>query len=1340
MVNLYKFEIHHLKNKIMWNPFGDDNSSWFAFDYNNPTEQHLAETILRFATAAAPDLFPVVGAQVSVMSIAQAKDLELVSIVSVNGEECYGIFEQQRKFHVLSDPGTLHLLRIYLSETEADRVQQVLAESFTSYRESNVVFHPDVELRVYDQYLPVSTWEFYDATVPDYFDTIVHLQTQYPNHFPMSAQFKPFWTAPLSFSARHELLEARFYDNGRHQRFFLLIDYNEDKSGEMNSQLIDGSSASIHNIWERAELDETVYFKLETDDQLKEYLAVFCWAITGDNGHFILARRYADFPWTDHDGAAWRNSLQKKTEKSWTIVQNTESVRINDVMVAYGDSVFEAAFEITLAQGGVTMVDDVTLHENLSLKPAPFEPQTQQTPQPEPEIPAEDKPEAEIVELPDRSIQARLTDKDGRATITEAEFAEALKTGVLRDSVIAFEVLLDADLIEKKSVEVTNCRFEHRFSMVRANAACSITFAECEFFFGFNAQDICCNGSLHFYDCVFMVYVDQSQLRTQVVADFRNFTCTGGLLFSDCFFWGLASLSNMRVSGDVAIRGCYFATMPFLLRVYGSGVVGSNEFQQTVDSDFSKFIEHIAKKYGYYVLIMDNSRIEGNLIVDESVQYAGLWSNFYGHIKADGIVISGKASIRRTFVAAGIDFCNARFGQDVNFNRMDYYISPQTELAVGAMLDMTNAQVEGSINLAFADVNILSFYGIEVDTNINLIGVRSKSINLNFAEIHGMLGAYYDEQFKFGRKALDIKESIEFHAAKINAVRFEGIYIGKNLIFRSGVYNSIAISYGINYNTYEVVQSEIGGELSVVNVTTQESLNFGGIKVWNKNYQKAETKSGVLINNCKIGGNVLFFDQRGLSNLPEKISHKFPIETYNLIPTEIYGSIDLSSNTIGGTVDLRNTRLKKRQYAFSEIKAHIILDYCKIDRDLQMAGFLEYFDGKNDNKLPLKTFCEGLKMNEVEIGGVGNITGLIVAMNGEFDGSGMKVAGGFYLIADGNGESEGIKYERDAVYKSEITGNFNLFRAKVTTLVMTDGNFRKTESESPRELTWQNFMNFIFNREVRRTDNGFINMEHCDFKKLRMVHPTPHAINLAGIKVLEWDFGENHETARSKNYKEVLEKCTKFDQGVYLDIERDLRSKNHSGDADKIYILMRQKARYKAFSPLLEKLNQSMTKGFKFSLSRAKHLPQSIVTVFEILLYIPNLLWRILRLLLGLISFLFDFANRCMTSYGTTFVRLLILWVALLVVMTAISYDYRLDILADPMDRKPGAQMIFNRDDAFIYAAQNAVPFFELKLIDASPTTTNLRYWFLGAKVAAYILLSFAIVGYSANMARGKQS
>lgn len=1279
----------------MWNAFNGENSSWFTFDFANPTEQHMAETILRFATAADPGLFSLAGVEVSVMSITSVPGLELVCLTS-GGEEYYGIFEQQRKFHVFDDLTINRLFPIYFTETEAHRLEQALVESFKSYRESNPVVQSSADLRVNDQYLPTAHWEFYDATVPDYQDTIGHLQTNYPNYFPKSAQFLPFWTAPLTFSARYELLEVRYYDKGRHFRFFLLIDYNEDKSGEMNSQLIDGSSASLHNIWFKAAQDETVYFSLETDEQLKEYLSVFCWGITGDNGHFILPRHYVDFPWTDHDKAAWE-SLRPKVDESWTVVRNADNVQIRNVVVAYGSSVFEAAFEITLDQGEVTMVDDVTLYENLPLEPAPLVPSVQRPQHSEPNPSVEAQPVMPPPELPDRSILARLAQHEGRTKITEDEFQQALKTGVLRDSIIDFEIRFDPDVINKKNVELINCSFENRFSIVRGNAACSITFSLCEFFVGFSAHDICCNGSFMFNDCVFMGYVDQSQLRTGTVADFQNFTCTGSLFFSDCFFWGLASMSNMRISGDVKINGCYFSTLPFLMRVYGTGIVTSNEHQPTADTDFSEFSKIVSERYNYFVLIMDNSRIEGNLTIEESTRYEGLWSNFYGHVKADGISISGKATIRQTFVAAGIDFCNARFGQDVNFTRPDYHLFVQTEFVVGSLLDMTNARVEGAVNLAFANVHTLWFYGTEVDTNITLLGVKSDTIDLRFAKVSGMVWAYYNFP-GVGRRALAVTKSIEFDAAQINAVRLEGIYVGEDIVFKSGNFNGIKIAYGVVLDgSPTLVHSEIMGQVSMRNVVIREDLNLAGIRIAHDSYTTKRADQGFVLNNCQIGGDLMFFDKQAFRTITEEIQDMAGLghlyEEYHHFPAEVNGKLEIRANDIGGNLDLRNIRVRTKSVSVVKIPGWVLLDDCKVGLDMKISGYSRYFDGIKNGVLRIGTTCSGISMKGIEIRGDANITGLTVDSKGGLDGVGMTIGGGLFLIADKN-YGHSIGSDKDIGPLATISGVFDISLSEIKDVYFTKKNF-------PADVN---------------VANSPLNLERTTIKKLRIVEPAPNEVYLSGMKVTEWDFGPRSESGKAKNYLKILAEEKGFNQNVYLDIERDLRNANHSQAADRIYIRMRHKSIRNNISTSYKGLRKAIEKRS-----------------------VSGVLSKLALFLGSLVGGVFGMIQYILTGYGTTFIRLLVLWAALLILMTSVSYQYRGQILSDAVSGQSGSQVIFNRDDAFIYAAQNAVPFFELKLIDANPETTRLRYWFLGAKVAAYVLLSFAIVGYSANIARGKQ-
>ncbi|MEZ4793697.1 MAG: hypothetical protein R2783_09605, partial [Gelidibacter sp.] len=998
-------------------------------------------------------------------------------------------------------------------------------------------------------------------------------------------------------------------------------------------------------------------------------------------------------------------------------VSQSETYQVKNSVVEYGDSLWETFFKINLTNGQIEMGQDNPLdglalksHDFIKTKHHPYSKQSHK----KPKITID---ENFLQNMEGKHLVKKLIDK------VKPEGTKLFLTSLYNKVNVSKKQLTEEIHINdfkgtglKRSI--SNCVFDDKVTLINKDFNIALGFINCIFKKGFSANNIKFNAQLTFDTCMFLSGAEteaSSNLMDNCSIDFHNYTTSGDLKFNECYFLGVADLTCMNIHGDLFFNACTFTfNQKHLFKIYTK--TSNFSIKKTEEITFFEPKGFTHQKGSQFftstnaikpflnknplnentILRLDNSSVKGNLSISNASVHENkikCCSVIFGNLTANGIKVHGIFTLHHCLVYGFVDCTNANLEQNVEFSKayFDYGTNDwrvvYIQNYISQYLFFQNSEIGGSLDLSCTQVgDEISLYGAKIGIYVNLFGTKcTKDLNFTFSQIKGIVAAYRHDLSLLNHHILEVGGDIDFSSCDIKNVRMEGIQLNGNLKIDSSKFNQFKMSVGLGPDEKDELiptPSTIEGTIKVLSSEFIGDLDFSGTIFGDANSKKHNQH--IVIESSSVTGDVLFFRSNLLKILDTQLedilkarnqaSIEYKRRYISKKPKTIYGNFDCRQNlikfkahggngklqiratTIGGKLDLRNLHLN----------GELNLDDSSIKLNIQMNGYHEYQDGLIETTVSgLSTNCQNISMKGLHLYGNMNLTGLKLHKfhytGGNFEATGCEIKGGIHFIAKANGNTS-IEHKEQIFYEGFVEGNFDVSVSVVQQICFTKGNFL----------------------------SGIINLERTHLNKFRVVYPTPQKINLNGISVDEWDFG-NEKSSKDENKKKlseyylgILKRMTIFDKSVYIGVEKELRNSNEDQEADKIYIAMRKKAR---------SLN-------------SKSWPLS-KKVWDVILGVS-------------------------TKYGTNFWRLLWIWLGLVTFLSLIFILFNVQVQTSE------STYHLNYFEAPLFAFQNCIPLLDLKLIEGNVIHIGFKWLTLICTILSYLLLSIAIFGLSAKVSRIK--
>ncbi|MBO0322760.1 hypothetical protein J0X14_10665 [Muricauda sp. CAU 1633] len=1302
---------------------------WVKF--NDP---EMENKVIRFAKFNCRSLFRIAREEVRHISYSSDSDFLLVHLTD-GDKNLYGFynFKSPKFYPLIGEHSRIFSLISFLSENDIAKLVDDLKVSYESYLESEThkkeVFYLNGINIVVDNFLPTQHWELFQENEAHYTDVIGYLKERYVDVLKdTDDEDIELWRTELGFSNTYQLMEVNFYKKreGRNNRFYLLFDFNWADPFNFRSSFVDGSSGYIHDIWHEQSQAVDKDFSLDSPIKIMEYLRFFCWAVEGDEGHFILPTQ-DEMPWAKvPDKYSLGIDFYRKLIRTGEVKEKEDSgvtkAIIEDISVVYGTALFTAAFEVDVENGTLEMVDDEPVAADLPFE-IPFFKRL---------IPVGDDEFQKILEnirsgggnknlgteedVDDKNDDAKpkkgevvtwdAKENDLKKVFGDKECLNAHDTikvleteNILEDTCVNERVFINDFLKQPKPVEIRNCVFEGEVRFIGEEHFGRFEFTNCVFKKVVHANGVGIKSTLNFMDCIFKGGMnDESINGEEVSVDFHNFRSESDLIFENCHFFGNATMSNMGIYGDLIFAGCSFSTMKDRLpMIYSLDKVYEPTEQQgrfrlrnqkQIDDAFSK-------------LVLTQSNINGSLKI-HGTQLADrriLCSVFAGRIEASGIEVNGEMEVYHCFVNYYADFSSSDFKKSVSFVKHGVQLclvtkswqsqvnSVQTKIL--GQLTFQNSNIKGSLNLSYLETeNEINLYGAFVDTYVLVFGLRCNQMNLNFSEIKGGLFAYRMDFSMLICHSLYVKKNIWLSSAKINKIRLEAIMVNGMIIAKTGEFNEVTISMGWGPDTENL---KIKPDFSRVKKIDFKSVHIKG----DVDLSGVNSKEGVHIGNSSIGGNLLFFNERQFDTM-----NNLYIDNREVLEVGTFSKMDKQYIKTKKRYDEN----KNEEYEKEEIDFYIWLQHNKFKSRIG-----EFSVQRKEGNLELNALniSGRLDLRNLEVDGGIQLDNSIVAQDLDISGilKNQKVQYSLGVL-DGLGTSckeismRNIQVGRDVLMFGAKTGNdFLASGANIVggLFLVADDKGRYVEMDLKKKPKYLAIIEGNFDvsvseiKELSFTDDNFltssssINLERTSVDKFRIIDPTPQGINLTGVKVNQWDFGKGNGNSSAEEYTNVLDKMFPFDKQVYIDIEKSFRNRSEDEDANEIYIKMREK----------EKNENKSNKSWKW--------------------YEKG--W--------------DFVYKITTEYGTNFGRLLVLWLGLVLALASFLRGF------EALHYASGKTLNFW--ESLLYAFQCCIPLFELEVVyDIRVNDLWWKYAVFGCTILSYIMLSIALFGFSTRVSRTK--
>ncbi|MEZ4803251.1 MAG: hypothetical protein R2797_10800 [Gelidibacter sp.] len=1302
-----------------------DNNQWEKFDLNDSQQRITRNKIIRFANYSCQKLFEIDESKVLFSNYSKDSDFFIVHLTDLKqAQNLYGFYNYYTPsfYPIEEDYAKVFELISFLSDGDYKKglasTLDKLRISYQTYIKTSKesIFIVNSNDIISDHFLPVHNWDYYDKENTIHYDNIIeYIKEEYNYIFNDNKDFDlQLWVASLSFSKTYNLVEVGFNHNFQNKRFYLIFDFNWADPFNFRSSIIDGSSDFIHNVWSNQTEKTGKDFTIETEQDVREYVKFFCWAVEGDEGHFILPINIIEMPWASRPNQI---NLKQIESNDYKISKTGEAddiiYSIKNVQVVYGKAIFKAEFSLPTKNGYIAMVDDEPIEAELPFKCQHFLKFEEPISKVDEFAQSEELLDKEL--FIDETWKTREEKIEIIQEIGAKKLIKLLKSDhLIENTLVNKEVYINDFKNSSRPIEIKNCIFNEDVHFVTNESINKFMFTNCIFKKTLNATNVNFQNSLEFNGCDFkgeLTYGSTS-------INFKDFCGKGLLIFVRCNFFGLVDMSNMTLYGDLTFMGCTFSShVEHIFKIY-SKYENKRYKNEDLLLEGKKSVQFISNDFDFNLydsklLVLNNSTLNGNLTISGSDidKQIKLCTFFGGALNAKGIEVRGEVAIYDSFFNDYIELANSKFQQTIKFFNNQHqwdgteWLIKNNQTKTMGYVSFDNSDIAGNLEMRNMDVKgDISLYGVYIDVYLDVFGMKCESLDLKFSEIKGGLYAYRRDLLLLNRKALLIEKDLDISSSTINIVRIEGIEVKGKVIAKTGNFNYLKISTGWgpteDLTSIQPVHSSVS-EIDFKSLKIEGDLNLSGII----------TDFGLKVNYTFVKGSVLFFDKnvfitmledieyseqsqivilptkenqpetqkqknghekfediafKWLQNNKSRIGNKSSIPSANILRSS---SLNLNSIHVGGNLELLNI----------EVFANIELDYTSINQNINISGFCRKMGEFQATVPKFETICKNFTMKRIRVNGDVELSGIeIDSINGNgFIASGATIKGGMYLIADKKGNFNNLNSD-NIKYSAKIKGDFDVSVSEIKELSFSEINFRYKIKEKKK------------NKTSPKDDAGIvniINLERTVLDKFRIVHPTPQDIVLNGINVNQWDFGNKNLEYMNKDqnqYLEVFDKMKDFDKSVYIDVETKLRNSNEDKEADKIYIAMRKKARN------LNSKSWPLTKK-----------------VWDVILGVS-------------------------TKYGTNFWRLLWIWFGLVTVLSLIFVLFNVHVKT--------IQSIgpLNYFEAPLFALQNCIPLLDIKLIEGDIVHIGFKWLTLICTIISYALLSIAIFGLSAKVSRVK--
>lgn len=958
---------------------------------------------------------------------------------------------------------------------------------------------------------------------------------------------------PLSFYDEYDLYEIADRAGDRERRAYLLYKRKDARP-------MDWTVGPIR------QLNADAPLHLANDREAMEYLDFFCWSITGDEGRFLLAKRFEDLdirePLPDAQEAKIRDALGP-IEALPPKEGDPEGARRMEASVLYGRALFKAEF-LLQANGQVEMVDDEPLEADLPVPEdeisseryfvllrrqpeAPPEEQLGSRKRKREVITAEmflerireETPEVLEYKLVKGRVDAESCSFDAPITIRDVQFEGSLLLGGAR-----FKRSLRLEDCKVERLVLTDARIEG--SLFCRNLRCrSESLATSEEDVSLDASGIRIDGRAELSGLEADRRVDLSGMRVE------------GNLALDRAQMPQLWLDDAQIGGNLSLFGATLDPKrlpaerrrdPHLaFRAHGLSVEDEADLLHlratadldltglTVGADLFLAGTRIEPYPGLKSadLILRRASLGGNL--DFHWQRATRtperpseaegdepWSCIIGgDLYADPVSVKSYADLR------GLHCRNAWFhhceiGQGIGG---EFVATPKgiLRLRVAGDLSLHAAKVHGSVSIAGADVE--------------------KDLILDFARLDGSFQSRCRVDPKAARVSTRVAGMISLSALEAKQVEFEGGRIGR-IFGITGTFGRLRLLPGVV--SVDPAKPEQGcqlepcrvGELLLQSVEVRHWVTLTGLYIDGELARKG-ARLETTLQMLRCGGSVEFWKPEDHLSYYEGDEIKWA-DGREPVPTDL-------STHFRGDLDLRGLRAEGNVcLANADVTGAIRMSDARVGQDLILSTVRAPKTGE-----PHPTRCARLSIEMLECGGDVDLSEIHVKQATAKGGRDPWPADVCARGATVRGELSLVR-SRDHDYRTSL--NEDLSKERIEARI--EGKLDLATSEIRHlKISGESFLG--------DHESAGISFERSTIQRFQVVSPFPHWVDTTNMNVARWDVGQGKsEEERQADLITFLNTSVKprFRRATYLAVERTLRNEGHDDRADEIYRLMHETA------------------------------------------------------------------------------------------------------------------------------------------------------------------------------------
>jgi hypothetical protein len=958
-----------------------------------------------------------------------------------------------------------------------------------------------------------------------------------------------------------------------------------------------GGSAAVHDANARTN-SEGQRELLEERAGSEEYLTFFCWAVDGDEGHFLIASAPGELqllrPLSEEQEAFFYGDRAQFGVRREVAEGGTRWL----ARLLYGNALFDSKFTIN-TEGMIEMVDDEPVIANLPVESQAFG-------------------AGGLVKFTYDGPNVTFSSKTSAAMAAPPSTRDTHQThrraANLRMSVDDFESMHAPELKagERAGFRIIRAQtFEEPYVVPPAEGE-SVIFVGCLFLRGFRLRARTSMGSLHFVGCVFLG--DGEARESDIAVDLSECDCSGAISFERSVLQGRLHAPGLRVRRSLRLRGVRIATDPSGLQepidreFFGKDVQpgagapraareeswlpevlsGRTKFRAVslagcrVEADLELCFDTLTNEndLGQVSIVagdidLGGCRIDGGLLV------AGLWCAGEISLKLGRIGADLVASVRwfgPQLRCTGLDASLAELGGNVDLScanlRGDVVLA---QAKVLGWLDFLASQIRGGLNIAQATVH----------GSVRLDGVRiRKDTELTFGKFFGRISAIRGRNGEW--LPATFSGNLIITGAEGPALDFRGAVVEGQVKARAGHFGTIAFTLGVTRDAESGLCWPVGCALGAVDfagVEVDGDVDLVGVQVQGKpvwapyrstTADNPELRSSVLFRRCQIGGDFTFSEADPCFKLERWVGRDLidaaardaetakqkagslvrwgdtqAAESGETLPTQshvkavIFGDLDLRGSNIKGQLNVQNTLVENR----------ILLDDAEVAVDVEMHAERRGLWGQTH--YDLETSCGAFNLETFECGGSLKLTGLRVVSrsrsahrrlsfpkdvtNGDFRGRGASIKGAVALSTIRDGGARGNTASGPS---ARIEGRFDLSASDVERLILDRSSFPKHSDTAANGGNWK------------------VNLERASISRLD-VRLLPPPLDLTAVRIQRWEVireeGQNRDDA--SEYIQILQAMQPLDRSVWTGIEQSLRNHADNASADRVYIAMRDEIR-----------------------------------------------------------------------------------------------------------------------------------------------------------------------------------